>query len=233
MKFIFFVFFVLFNSAFSYININPTYFDKRIDYDGSYEEFTLFNPSKETVTYRIYTEPYSKREGLDMSKWVEFYPRSMTLKPGENGKIQVNIASRTKLKQGEYSAVLGVRELPLYKKVREEKSSGIGILTDLKLVLNGYAGDISPKLNFKNLDAVLKNNKISISGIVQNIGKRRGKFELYYDEYFLGNLRIHANEKIDLKKANFLYDGSLKKKPKNLLVVRDYKTKEVVMSVKF
>ncbi|MGL5377933.1 MAG: hypothetical protein ACRDAT_06560 [Cetobacterium sp.] len=232
MRFVF-LFFALFNFAFSYININPTYFDKRIDYDGNYEEFTLFNPSKETITYRIYTEPYSKGENQDMSKWVEFYPRSITLKSGEQGKIQVSIASRTKLKSGEYSAVLGIRELPLYKKVKNEKSSGVGIFTDLKLVLNGYAGDIAPKLKFKNIDTELKDNNISISGTVQNVGKRRGKFELYLDEYFLGNLRIHSDEKIDLRESNFSFNGDLKKTPKKNLVVRDYKTKEVVMSVKF
>lgn len=233
MKNIFFLFFALFNLTFSYININPTFFDKRIDYDGSYQEYTLFNPSKNKVTYRIYTEAYTKGETLDMSKWVQFYPRSLTLNPGESGKIQVKVASNSKIKSGEYSAVLGVRELPLYEKIRDEKSSGIGILTDLKLVLNGYAGDVNPKLKFSNLSANIEKNLISISGLVKNVGERRGKFELYLDEYFLGNLRIYSKEEIDLKSAGFEFKGKLKKNPKSSLIIRDYISKEVVRTVNF
>lgn len=233
MKKTFFLFFALFNFSFSYININPTFFDERIDFDGSYKEYTLFNPSKETIKYRIYSESYSKGKSLDMSKWIQFYPRSMTLKPGTSGKIQVNIAAKTKLKPGEYSAILGIRELPLYENVKIEKTSGLGILTDLKLVLNGYAGNISPKLKFSNLKADIEKDHIFISGNVENTGERRGKFELFLDDYFLGNLRIHSKESLDLRVAGFQYKGKFKKNPKNSLVIRDYKTKKTVGIVNF
>ena len=114
---ILFLFFVIFKLSLSYINIHPTFFDKSIDFEGSYQEFTLFNQSNDTVLYRIYCEPYKDSTNKDMSKWVNFYPRSITLAPGESGKIQVSVASNSKIEWGEYSAVLGVRELPLYEKV--------------------------------------------------------------------------------------------------------------------
>lgn len=226
------LFFVVFNFSFGYVNIHPTFFDKPIDFNGSYQEFTLFNQSSEKVLYRIYCESYKVKGEKDMSKWVTFYPRSLTLEPGESGKIQVSIASNSKIESGEYSAVLGIRELPLYEKIISEKSSGLGILTDLKLVLNGYAGNISPKLLFSNLNLDLKPEKISLNGVVKNSGKRRGKFELYVDDYFLGNLRIHQSETLDLNSLDFSYLGKYNLNSKKNLIIVDYVTKQIVGKIK-
>ena len=227
-----FLFFIIFKLSLSYINIHPTFFDKPIDFEGSYQEFTLFNQSSDTVLYRIYCEPYKDSSNNDMSKWVNFYPRSITLAPGESGKIQVSIASNSKIETGEYSAVLGIRELPLYEKVIKETLSSIGILTDLKLVINGYAGNISPKLTFSNLNLEISSNKISLNGVVENRGERRGKFELYIDDYFLGNLRIHSKESLNLKNLDFIYTGNHKLKSKKTLIIVDYITKKTVGKIK-
>ncbi|MGL5935501.1 MAG: hypothetical protein ACRCZI_07750 [Cetobacterium sp.] len=232
MKLIFFLFFATFNLTFSYVNIHPTFFDKRIDFNGSYKEFTLFNQSNNTVLYRIYTEPHLGSTNKDMSSWVNFYPRSLTLKPGESGKIQVEIASKKKLENGEYSAVLGIRELPVYEKVISEKGAGLSILTDLKLVLNGYAGDINPKLQLSNLNLDITKTSIALAGEVKNIGKRRGKYELYIGEYFLGNLRIHSNEKLNLSNLDFKYSGEIKNNFKKELIIIDYTDKKQVGKIK-
>lgn len=229
---ILFLFFIIFKISLSYINIHPTFFDKPIDFGGSYQEFTLFNQSKDTVLYRIYCEPYEKDSNRDMSQWVNFYPRSITLAPGESGKIQVSIASNSKIETGEYSTILGIRELPLYEKVVAENSTGIGILTDLKLVINGYAGNISPKLIFSNLNLEVNPNKITLKGNVENRGERRGKFELYVDDYFLGNLRIHSKESLDLKDLEFNFVGNHKLKSKKNLIIIDYITKKTVGIIK-
>lgn len=229
---ILFLFFIIFKLSLSYINIHPTFFDKPIDFGGSYQEFTLFNQSNETVLYRIYCEPHSGATGKDMSRWVNFYPRSLTLAPGGSRKIQVTVASNSKIEAGEYSAVLGIRELPIYEKVLKENSSGLGILTDLKLVINGYAGDISPKLVFSNLNLQVTPNKITLNGSVENRGERRGKFELYIDDYFLGNLRIHSNESLSLTDLDFSYTGQHKVKSKKNLIIVDYITKKTVGKIK-
>ena len=225
------LFFLLFKLTVSYVNIQPTHFDKKIDFDGSYQEYTLFNQSNTPVTYRIYSEPYSKGD-KDMSKWINFYPRSLTLQPGETGKIQVSIASQKKIPSGEYTAVLGVRELPLYEKVITEKKAGLGILTDLKIVLNGYSGNISPKLQFSNLKTVVENNSISLKGDVLNKGDRRGKYELYIDNYFLGNLRVLSKEKLNLDNLDFKYTGEKKITKTNYLIIVDYVTKKEVGKIK-
>lgn len=60
---ILFLFFIIFKLSLSYINIHPTFFDKPIDFGGSYQEFTLFN---DTVLYRIYCESYKDSSNKDM-----------------------------------------------------------------------------------------------------------------------------------------------------------------------
>ncbi|MGL5314619.1 MAG: hypothetical protein ACRC92_15315, partial [Peptostreptococcaceae bacterium] len=106
------------------------------------------------------------------------------------------------------------------------------ILTDLKLVLNGYAGDINPNLQFSNLNVDINKNTITLNGSVKNIGKRRGKYELYLDEYFLGNLRIHSNEKLDLNALDFKYSGEIKNKLKKELLIIDYIDKKPIGKIK-
>lgn len=225
------LFFILFNLSFSYINIHPTYFDKKIDFEGSYQEYTLYNQSNSPVTYRIYTESYQKGD-RDMSQWINFYPRSLTLQPGEHGKIQLSVASQDKLPFGEYSAILGIRELPLYEKVIKENNIGLGVLTDLKIVLNGYAGDIHPQLEFSNLKGVIENNTLTLRGSIYNKGERRGKYELYIDNYFLGNLRILSKEKLSLDTLDFKYIGNKNITKADFLIVVDYITKKRVGKIK-
>ncbi|MEG0135016.1 MAG: hypothetical protein RSC71_03835 [Cetobacterium sp.] len=225
------IFLVLFKVTFSYINIHPTYFDKRIDEDGSYQEYTLYNKKNEPVMYKIYTEE-DKMNPDEMYKWIEFYPRSIILKPGETGKIQVHIKSPSNVKSGEYFAVLGIKELPVFEKVAKEVGAGVSIFTNFRLIISGYVGNINPKLKFKNLSLKNLEDDISIAGEVSNLGKRKGKFELYLDEYYLGNLKVLSNENLNLDKLGFIYSKDKTFKiPKNL-ILKDYETKKEVGRIK-
>ena len=225
------LFLFLFKLSFSYINIHPLFFDKPIDHNGSYQEFTLFNQSSDPILYRIYVEENPKNKEMSMHKWVNFYPRSLTLKPGEIGKIQMSIASHSKLPKGEYSTIFGIREIPIFQKEKTENSN-LSVYTDLKMVLNGYAGNIQPNLNFKNLKVLEKNKKIILQGQVHNIGERRGKFELYIDNNFLGNLRIHSNESLNLDNLNFYCNRELITKKPKYLIINDYITKKQIKKIK-
>ena len=49
----------------AYVNITPLTFDKRIDGEGGYKEYTLSNSSKNITKYRIYIEKNNKE--YDMS----------------------------------------------------------------------------------------------------------------------------------------------------------------------
>ena len=225
---LFLIFFLIHQSLFAYINIHPTTFDKRIDFEGSYEEYTLVNTSNNPIMYRIYTEK-DKNSNLNMESFMEYYPRSLVLKPGEMGKIQLSISSNSKIPEGEYSGILGIRELPVFNE-NNNKTSGVQILTDLKLTLMGYAGDISPKLIFKNLKITNKKNKNILNGLIKNSGKLRGKYEIYINEHFLGYLRILPGEELDFYKMDF--SGEFKLEKNNKLKILNYTTKELIYEIK-
>lgn len=223
------LFLFIYKFTFSYINIHPIFFDKRIDNSGSYQEFTLINELNEPIMYRVYTEEYSKNPSISMHKWINFYPRSLTLNPGEKGKIKISVASHSNLPHGEYSAILGIREIPIFN---TKESSMLSMYTDLKLQLNGYAGNIYPELIFKNLKLKDTLKKVYLQGSVFNDGKRRGKFELYLDNNFIGNLRIHTNETLNLKDLNFYYNKNKNFKIPNFLIIKDYITKKEIKKIK-
>lgn len=54
MKNIFLLFFLLVVNIFGYININPVTFDKKIDDKGEVQEYTLYNPTQNTLKYQLY-----------------------------------------------------------------------------------------------------------------------------------------------------------------------------------
>lgn len=227
-----YLFFLIFKLTFSYINIHPTTFDKPIDNDGSYQEFTLFNQSSAPILYRIYSEPDPENLDRSMHRWMNFYPKTITLKPGEMGKIQLNIASHSKLEIGEYSAVLGVREIPIYEEVIKGNGANVSIYTDLKMVLTGYAGNASPKLKLNDLKILENGEKVKLHGSVENLGERRGKFEIYLGNNFLGNIRVMSKEKLKFHDFDFSFKRKDKEKISNVLIFKDYESKKIIGKIK-
>lgn len=82
-KIILIIYLIIINFSYGYMNIYPLNFDKRIDGIGEVQEYTLTNITNEVKRYRVNIE---KVEENDMSEWIEFYPKSLTLNPGEEKK---------------------------------------------------------------------------------------------------------------------------------------------------
>lgn len=197
----------------AYTNISPLNFDERIDGEGGYKEYTLFNTTKNRLTYKIYPEKI--QDTFDMSKWVELYPRVLTLKPGESKKIKVLVVAPDNLSKGEYLTNLCIKEI----ETPGEQSGDVKIFTNLKIELAGYVGDIKPILEIEKI--VKNNNTISIN--LKNKGLIRGKFELYLQEdkeelKYLTTARIFKGEE-KVVKERIPKDITFQKKTK--LVVLD------------
>lgn len=193
--------------VFAYINITPITFDERIDKDGGAKNYIISNSSKKIKRYRVYVEPVEEKN--DMTNWVEWYPKSLSLKPGESKEIKVLITAPSDAKRGEYTTKLCVKELetPMHKE-------NINILTNLKMELAGYVGDIEPKILVK--EQIADKNKLRIT--IKNIGEIRQNFEIYTgdkeeDMTYLNHLRLFKGEtksvlvsKKDLKKIIVIKD---------------------------
>lgn len=200
--FILLVIFTLNYMAYGYINVEPLYLDKRIDGQGAYQEFTLTNTTNKTLRYRIYSEKESDKN--DMSQWMDFYPRSLTLRSGESKKIKLLVTAPNDEKKGEYIAFLGIKEIPI---PLLESTSAVDLFTNLKIELAGYIGDLKPQVVLNNI-RIDKNNKIS--GTIENIGQIRTKVELYLvdkknNKKFIGSYRLFVGDKKNLENKKNLY----------------------------
>lgn len=194
--------------TFAYMNVAPIVFDKRIDNGGATQEFYITNPTHNEVGYRIYKE---KSEGLDMSNYMEVYPRALKLKSGETGVVKVYIESPKNIEKGEYTAILGIKEINIPESLKAG-NSGLTIYTDLKLELAGFVGDISPTVEINNLNT--KNNKISFE--IKNSGEIRTKVEVFInsedlkEDIYLDSFRLLKGASNTFEKELTSDIGSLK-----------------------
>ena len=212
---------LIFQSSYSYINIYPVKFDKRIDGEGGNQSYYLYNSTNKNMRYRIYTEKNLTDKNKDMSEWIEVYPKSVTLKPGEEREIKVLIKAPSKTKDGEYLGILGIKEveIPEDKTLRETGKGVLQVFTDLKIEIAGFVGDINPILEIKNFNIKLsEDGKVKLAGKLKNTGEKRGTFQFYLfnskgkEKCLLGEKRILKGKELDLSKVNFsISDDEMKK----------------------
>lgn len=185
--------------SFSYMNIDPVIFDKRIDNGGSTQEYHITNITNTPVGYRIYTEnPEAKN---NMTSWIEYYPRELKLDPGETGKLKVFIEAPENTKEGEYISTLGIKEVNI--PTSNKKNSMVQIYTNLKMEIAGFVGDLKPKIEIKNLS--FKGNNLKLD--LKNIGDIRTKVEVYISDLngknklFIDNARLLQGKEKKIEKT--------------------------------
>lgn len=206
-KSIFIILMILFSKVYPYVNIHPVTFDKNIGGAGEVQEYYLYNGTNTGIKYLFSME--KSKDKKDMTNWVEYYPKVLNLKPGQEGVLKVFIKAPAGTENGEYTTVLGVKEMPVVtEKDMKSKSSTLKVLTNLKIEIVGYVGKLKTNLNLSNLVVKKEDNRLSFSGKIKNIGDRRGTFSFYLTDsrnknsFLLGNKRILKGEELDLKEFN-------------------------------
>ncbi|MGL4307399.1 MAG: hypothetical protein ACRCRV_00730 [Cetobacterium sp.] len=187
MKYIW-IFFIVMEIALGYTNIAPLYLDEKIDGEGAYREYIITNNTERTLKYRVYGE--GKENTLDMTPWMEIYPRVITLKPGSREKIKVFIQGPKGIPQGEYISNLCVKEIEYPNRDSKKK---LQIYTKLKIELAGFVGEEKGKIKIERKSS----RKIAL----ENIGYKREKLDIYFigknnkERKFLGSMRLFKGEK--------------------------------------
>lgn len=236
MKKIIVIFFLFTLNLFAYVNIHPIYFDKSIDGVGNNQEFILYNKTQKPIRYTISLSDTNIKDS--MKDWIEFYPKTITIKPGKKEKIKLFIKAPSTALRGEYLATLEIKEgvVPNVQK-KNESNNAIQILTHLKMDIAGYVGDVQPKLEFKKFNLDFEENKIKVAGKVKNSGERRTKVLLILtngnkkDEYVLGKIRVLKGEEIDLSVLSHevLEKNDMKKiKKYKKLIIREQDTNQEI-----
>lgn len=208
---------------YAYINVEPLYFDKEIDGQGGYKVYTLTNSTNKTLRYRVYSEKISEKN--DMSQWMDFYPKSITLKSGESKKIKLLVIAPEGTEKGEYIANLGIKEIPI---PLLKDTSAVSLYTNLQIELAGFVGNLHPKVNVKNLNITIKNKKLYLNGSIKNIGEIRTKVDLFLEDsnkntIYLGGYRLFKGDKKLLNNLKSVDIGDKKIKNYSTFIVTDRK----------
>lgn len=193
------LFLLSFIKSFSYINIFPTNFDKRIDNEEGVQSFYISNNTKNQLSYRIYLEKSNSNN--DMTNWIEIYPKSINVDTGETKEIKMQVVAPENVKEGEYISNLIIKEIDNTKSREANKNTKVRIFTELKVELAGYVGNLEPK--FK-----IENNKII------NVGEIRTNIEVFFsnkkDKKYIGSLRMLKGDTKNIKELNIV-DSDYKK----------------------
>ena len=121
----------------------------------------------------------------------------------------------------------------------KSKSSTLKVLTNLKMEIVGYVGELKSNLTLKDLVVKKENKKLEFSGKIKNMGNRRGTFSFYLSDsrnknsFLLGNKRVLINEEIDLTEFNQeIKDDVIFKNIKNYNTLLIKENESIIMKIK-
>lgn len=163
------IFFILTIVTSYAMSIGPIYFNQRIDGSGGYQEYEIDNSSFSTKRYKIQVTPESNNKDLmkKMEKWVEVYPKILTIPPKSTGKVKVLIKSPSNTKPGEYKFILAPIPIiipTLESKNGDSKLATIGIQAPLNfsMALNGYVGNLGDIYKEVKIEKLKSNDGIKV-----------------------------------------------------------------------
>lgn len=210
------LFFTVFISIFSF-SITPTYFEKRIDAGGGYQEFILKNNTNSMVRYKVSIFP-----GLgkfpNMNEWIEFSPGILTIKPQSESILKLYVKAPKDTLEGEYSAILNLKTMNLPKLGKNDGKSvaattRLGV--DVSLEIVGHVGNLEPKLEILDLKVTEdRDNNSILSFNVKNNTPKRGVYYTIdilknngiYKSLEKGRVEFNSTSKIEIKLSDVRKD---------------------------
>lgn len=187
-------FLLIISSTFSF-HITPTFFEKRIDGPGGYQEFILKNTSTETLRYKIAFLPGLGKFG-HMDKWVEYNPKIITIKPQSQSILKVYVKAPKGTPEGEYSTLLNARTIPVPKleKQPNEVAAAARLGLNISVEIVGHVGDLVANLDVTNLKVSEDGNgKAIVTFDIKNNTPKRGVY--YSVEILESNQNFETVEK--------------------------------------
>ncbi|WP_101474371.1 hypothetical protein [Fusobacterium sp.] len=206
-------------------------FNQRIDGpDGGYRESYIVNDSLEKVRYKISVLPGNEKDG---SKYVQVYPRVITVEPKSKGVVKIYAKAPSSIEKGEYHFKLQFKPIviPTLAKAKDGKITGTANIQISPIIdMKGYAGEIDFKNVIKFEDIKVENNLngkgIIVTGKLSNdsfAGIDFGAEAYGFNDFFYGAAYIGNVEK-ETKNKFIKLSFSQIKKPSDLKKIIFYRT---------
>lgn len=223
-------------NCFAYINISPTTLDKNIKV-GAYEEFTFFNNTTVPLRYKLSALPMEGKNVKDMSKWVEIYPKVVTVYPTETKSFKLYIQAPKGAEEGDYGTFVNIRQVSAPKLKHNEKESigaGMTVMVNVNMGLYGYVGDAVPKVEATQPQVVKQGNKQILKMRLDNLTNRLIRVEITVKStsnyvYKVGEVRAMKNQNLEIE--NEILDMGIDEKAKEV-IVKDVETEKIVKKIK-
>lgn len=223
-------------NSFGYINISPTTLDKNIK-TGAYEEFTFFNNTTVPLRYKLSALPMEGKNIKDMSKWVEIYPKVVTVYPTESKSFKVYIQAPKGAENGDYGTFVNIKQVSAPKLKHNEKENigaGMTIMVNVNMGLYGYVGDTVPKLEATQPQVVKQGNKQILKMRLDNKSNRLVRVEISVKSannyvYKVGEVRAMKNQNLEIE--NEILDMGANEKAKEV-IVKDVESDKIVKKIK-
>jgi len=174
---------------------------RRVVFEGQKktQELNLANTGKDTARYLISMMEIRMREdgtfeqitapdsGQNFaSHYVRFFPRSVTLGPGEAQTVKIQIIKQSQLLAGEYRSHIYFRALPIEKPLGEKEiskdTSGISVhltpIFGISIPVIIRVGEPNSQVNLSNTKFEMMNDSIPVLNMVFN---RAGNISVYGD----------------------------------------------------
>ena len=235
--FLTFLFFMIWVCSFSYINLSPTTLDKNIK-AGAYQEFNLYNDTTIPFRYKITPVAMTDNELVkDMSKWVEVYPKIVTVNPTESKKFKVYIKADKNAEAGDYGTFLNIRQMSAPKLKGEEEDQNIGagmvIMVNLNMGIYGYVGDKEPKIETTEPNVYKKDGKSFLKMELKNKTNRLVRIKVEAEGkrnyfYTIGETRAFKGQTLE-------FDHEIKRlenNKANKVIITDVETGKVIKEIK-
>jgi hypothetical protein len=167
---------------------------QRLVFDGKKRnlQMTLANNGLEAATYNISFKEYIMNEDGSFREVTEpepgqnfasdhlrFFPRSVTLPPGDSQIVKIQLSSTKKLEEGEYRSHIYFRGVPNAKPMGEEEEIDTTAVTIQLIPVFGITvpvifrvGETSAEVNIKELALNMVENKPNLQMLITRTGNQ-------------------------------------------------------------
>ncbi|GAX34883.1 P pilus assembly protein, chaperone PapD [Nodularia sp. NIES-3585] len=141
------------SSAKAQVSVSPLIIESKAERGQAQAMITVTNTSNAPTRVRVYAEPftYNRDSGFeilsstptDLTKYLQFSPRELTIKPGESRRVRLISRLAPNLPDGEYRAVIFNESL---NETKNSEGNSVALVARIGVTFYVRKGDIAPKL---------------------------------------------------------------------------------------
>ncbi|WP_353932658.1 P pilus assembly protein, chaperone PapD [Okeanomitos corallinicola TIOX110] len=210
------------NIAKAQVSVSPLIIESNAKRGQAQGMITITNTSNSITRVRVYAKPftYSRDSGFeilsstptDLTKYLQFSPRELTIKPRESRRVRLISRLAPNLPDGEYRAVIFNETLT---ETKNSQGNSVGLVARIGVTFYVRKGNISQKLEVSGASFNQAQKQIQI--LVTNSGKATARpgvnWTLKQGETVVKSGKVDPSSVVAESERNLLLKYPLKDEP--------------------